>query len=127
MSPAIMLGGWQQNRGRRMPEGPMTGDEIRLEMRFYAVEILFANLFAISCLREAYPRRFIADVRQQLVEAVRTRGFPSLGPPTSELFLAELENAVSRLMEMVSEQLNVVLQAHFQQNSKTPSVAWWKW
>jgi hypothetical protein len=86
-------------------------DEIRLEMRFYAVEILFANLFAISCLRAASPRRFIADVGQQIVESVRIQGFPSLDPVMSDLFSAELENAVSRLMEIVSEQLDVVLQA----------------
>ena len=89
----------------------MTEDDLRLEMRFYAVEILFANLFAISCLRAAYPRKFIADVGQQIVEAVRTHGFSSLDPAMSDLFSAELENAISRLMEMISEQLNVVLQA----------------
>jgi hypothetical protein len=69
-----------------------------------------SRLLMMLWRRLLYPRRFIADVGRQIVESVRIHGFASLDPVMSDLFSAELENAVCRLMEMVSEQLDVVLQ-----------------
>lgn len=91
----------------------MTQDELKNWMRIYAVEILTVNHFAVSCLANAPsdPQGLAARVGRQMIDGVRTLGFPGLDPAMSDLASAELEDAVDRLMEMVSAQITVVLQA----------------
>jgi hypothetical protein len=91
----------------------MDENELKLQMRLYAVEILAANLLAMSCLQSSLdPSNLIARLRQQIVEGARGHTFPGLEDPAmSDLYSAELEAAVDRLMEMATAQTNVVLQA----------------
>jgi hypothetical protein len=71
---------------------------------------LAVNLFAISCLTtRGDPAELAAKVRQQMVGGARSHTFPDLDPAMSDLFSAELEGAVDRLM--ATAQINVVLQA----------------
>jgi hypothetical protein len=89
----------------------MTEEELRGQMRLYAVEILAVNLLAISCLMTPKPQELVAKVRQQMIDGARTHTFPGLDDPAmSDLLSAELESAADRLMEMASAQIDVVLQ-----------------
>jgi hypothetical protein len=91
----------------------MPEDEIKSEVRLYAVESLAATLFAMLCLMNAGdPRADIAEVRRQTIDGARLRAFPELDDPvTSDLYSAELESAVDRLMEMATEQIDAILEA----------------
>jgi hypothetical protein len=90
----------------------MTPEEIRDWIRIYAVEILTVNHFAVSCLANAPtdPLAFVERIRQQMIDGARAHAVPGLDPASSDLASAELEDAVDRLMEMVSAQIRVVLQ-----------------
>ena len=89
----------------------MTNEELKEWVRIYAVEILTVNHFAISCLANAPkdPLALVAALRQQMIGGVRNLGFPGVDPAMSDLASAELEDALNRLMEMVSAQISVVL------------------
>jgi hypothetical protein len=91
----------------------MTTDEIKNWMRIYAVEILTVNQLAVSCLANAPsdPQGLLARIRQQMIDGARGHAFPGLDAAMSDLASAELEDAVDRLMEMVSGQIAVVLEA----------------
>jgi hypothetical protein len=94
----------------------MIEDELKLQMRLYAVEILSVNLLAISLLQTGTPLELLAEIRQQMIDGAKTHVFPGLDDPAiSDLFSAELEAAVDRLMEMASGQINAVLQDRKQQ------------
>jgi hypothetical protein len=57
----------------------MPEDEIKSEVRLYAVESLAATLFAMLCLMNAGdPRADIAEVRRQTIDGARLRAFPEL-------------------------------------------------
>jgi hypothetical protein len=86
-------------------------EEITNWIRIYAVEILAVNLCALSLLQTSEPEQIASGVRQQMIDGARTHGFSGLDPAQSDLASAELEDAVGRLMEMVSAQINVVLEA----------------
>ena len=90
----------------------MTNDELKEWIRIYAVEILTVNHFAISCFANAPndPLTLVAQLRQQMIEGARSFGFPGVDPAMSDLASAELEDALDRLMEMVSGQISVLLQ-----------------
>ena len=91
----------------------MTPDEIKTWMRIYAVEILAVNQLVISCLANAPadPLGIVERIRQQMIQGARTHGFPGLDAASSDLASAELEDAMNRLMEMVSGQISAVLEA----------------
>jgi hypothetical protein len=89
----------------------MTPDDLKDWIRVYAAEILTVNLYATSLLRTDDPLGLASELRQQMVQGARIRGFPGLDPAMSDLASAELEGALDRLMRMVSEQINVALQA----------------
>jgi hypothetical protein len=91
----------------------MNEDELKAEMRLYAVEFLTANLFAMFCLMTSpSPRETLATARRQMIDSARSQTFPGLDDPAqSDLFSAELESAVDRLMEMGNAQIDRVLQA----------------
>ena len=90
----------------------MSNDGLKAEMRLYALELLAADLFAMSCLMSSSPRETLARVRQQMIDGARSQTFPGLADPAkSDLFSAELESALDRLMEMVNAQIDAVLQA----------------
>jgi hypothetical protein len=89
----------------------MNENELKFQMRLYATELLVVNVFATHCLMTPNPQQLAAQVRQQMIEGTRRQTFPELDPAKSDLFSAELESAVDRLMEMANAQINVVLQA----------------
>ncbi|HEY6258202.1 MAG TPA: hypothetical protein VIY51_20665 [Xanthobacteraceae bacterium] len=92
-------------------EGVMTEGELRAQMRLYAIELLTVNLSAMTCLMTPKPRELIAAVRKQMVDRARALTFPGLDDPAmSDLFAAELEAAVDRLVEMADGQISRVLQ-----------------
>jgi hypothetical protein len=93
-------------------EAAMTEGELKAQMRLYAIELLTVNLSAMTCLMTPKPRELIAAVRQQMIGRARELTFPGLDDPAmSDLFAAELESAVDRLVEMADEQIGRVLQA----------------
>jgi hypothetical protein len=93
-------------------EAVMTEGELKAQMRLYAIELLTVNLSAMTCLMTPKPRELIAAVRQQMIGRARELTFPGLDDPAmSDLFSAELESAVDRLVEMADEQIGRVLQA----------------
>jgi hypothetical protein len=87
-------------------------DELRLQIRVYAVEILAINLLATSCLQASSdPSTLIATVRQQMLQGAKVP-FPGIDDPAlSDMLSGELESAVDRLMEMGTAQINAVLEA----------------
>jgi hypothetical protein len=91
----------------------MTENELRLQMRIYALEVLAVNLLSISCLASGLdPRSVLAQVKQQMLEGARRQTFPDLADPAmSDLASAELETAVEILMEMAKQQIDVVPKA----------------
>ncbi|MGP0088473.1 MAG: hypothetical protein ACLPKB_00680 [Xanthobacteraceae bacterium] len=88
----------------------MTEDEIKAEMRLWALEVLVCNLVAIWSLTDRNPADLLRQTREQMIEGARKRTFPEAADPAlSDLYSAELESAVARLMDMGSEQMRLVL------------------
>jgi hypothetical protein len=88
----------------------MTEEEIKSEMRLYAIEVYVSNLFAMSCLMTPSPMEYAETVRRQMTAGARQRAFPEVGDAAlSDLLSAELEAAVTRLAGMASEQISVAL------------------
>ena len=83
-----------------------TEDEVKAEFRLYAVE------WAISLLLAAQFRQMGAAglpmldaTRAQALAGARKKAFPGVDPAMSDLFSAELESAVDRLLGMAKELL----------------------
>ena len=91
----------------------MNEGAIKLEVRLYALECLAASDFAAFCSQSApyAPLQFLETIRNQIVEGARRRTFPHADPAMSDLLSAELEVAMTRLVAMVGEQINLVLKA----------------
>jgi hypothetical protein len=88
----------------------MTVSELKAQMRLHAIELLAANLFAMTCLMTPKPRALISAVRQQMIGWAQTLTFPGFDDPAmSDLCVAELESAVDRVVEVADEQINRVL------------------
>jgi hypothetical protein len=90
-----------------------TEDKVKLHMRLYAIEIVVANSLAASVLLDPKitdPVQTIASIRGQMVHSASTHTFPDVDPAMSQLLSVELEDAVDRLMEMATGQINAVLQ-----------------
>jgi hypothetical protein len=98
-----------------MREEEMTADEIKDWTRIYALEILAGNHFAVDCIAASPhdPLGLVAKVREQMTAGTRAHGFPGLDAASSDLASAELEDAVNRLMEMVSGQISCTSSEHF--------------
>jgi len=92
---------------------PMTEDEIKRETRLLALEILAVNLLATDVLLtpKSDPSALAAKIRERMIAAAG-KPFPEVDDPAmSDLLSAELEAAVDRLMEMATDQINLVLEA----------------
>jgi hypothetical protein len=96
----------------------MKEDAIKLEMRLYALECLASSDFAGFCLQSApnAPLKFLEMIGNQLIEVAGRRTFPRADPAMSDLLSAELEAAITRLVAMVGEQINLVLKAQKEKN-----------
>jgi hypothetical protein len=80
-------------------------EAIRAEMRLWALEVLVCNLFAVMCASDPAPLELFERTRHQMISGARQWTFGEFDPAQSDLFSAELEAAVTRLMDMVGEQI----------------------
>jgi hypothetical protein len=87
----------------------MNEDQIKTEMRFWALEIIVCNLLAIQCLQHPTPLELLKMLREQSLMGARLRTFPGFDPAMSDLLSAELEAAIGHLMGMAHEQIGVAL------------------
>jgi hypothetical protein len=88
----------------------MDKKEIEIETRLYALEIFAANQLSISCLTSGLdPAKMLATIKKQLIEGAQKQTFSDYDPAMSDLLSAELESAVSLLIEMANGQINHVL------------------
>ena len=89
----------------------MNEDAIKAEVRLYVLEVFVANLFALTCAQHApsNPSGAFQEVQNQMLTGARGLTFPGIDPAASDLLSAEIEDAVSRLGAMVSEQIGVAL------------------
>ena len=79
---------------------------IRAEMRLWALELLVSNLFAIICASNPEWVELFERTRRQMIEGAGQRIFPEVTDPALfHLYADELEDAVTRLMDMVGEQM----------------------
>jgi hypothetical protein len=78
---------------------------IRAEMRLWALEVLVCNVVAVLLASDSAPQELLERTRRQMIEGARRRTFDGLDAAQSDLFSAELEAAVTRLMDMVAEQM----------------------
>jgi hypothetical protein len=77
----------------------MTPEEmIKAEMRLYALECLVCQLYAI--LSRLLPAGMFEETQRQWIEGAKKKTFGGDDPVFSDLLSAELEEALSRLVEM---------------------------
>jgi hypothetical protein len=97
----------------------MTNEELKDWIRIYALEILVVNRYAIDsfAVSPTDPLGFVEKIRQQMIAGARMHAFSGLDPAMSDLASAELEDAVNRLMKMVSGQISEALQARQNRSS----------
>lgn len=92
----------------------MDKKEIDIEARLYALEIFAANQLSISCLTSGLdPVKMLETIKNQLISGAKKQTFPDFDPAMSDLFSAELENALTLLATMADEQI-----AHVQKHQK---------
>jgi hypothetical protein len=77
---------------------------IKNEMRIWALEVLTCNLFTMLLMMDQNPSGLYQRIRDQMIEGTKQRTFAG-DAATSDLFSAELETAVTRLMDMTKEQM----------------------
>jgi hypothetical protein len=78
---------------------------IKTEVRLWALEMLVCSLVAVILDSDSAPQELLERTRQQMIEGARHLTFGGLDAAQSDLFSAELEAAVTRLMDMVAEQM----------------------
>lgn len=83
---------------------------IKAEMRLWALEVLACNLLVMLCASDPDPQAAFETVRQGMIAGAGRRAFPEVGDPSlSDLYAAELQDAVARLMEMGRTQMRLGL------------------
>jgi hypothetical protein len=75
-------------------------DVMKREIRLFALESLVCQLYAMIYGMTGEPKSALAKWGKALLARAKTTGFPTLDPALSDLASAELEDAVSRLLEM---------------------------
>jgi hypothetical protein len=83
----------------------VTENEIKAEVRLYALECVVSQLAVTMHAMAGSPFETFAAVQKQMLEGTRNRSFPDISPAESDLYSAELENAVGRLLDMQGELL----------------------
>src|SRR6266480_6881715 len=79
---------------------------IKAEMRLWALENLVCNILTIIATTDPDPDGLMTATRDQMIAGARQRAFSQVDPAMSDLFSAELEAAVARLMDMASSQIS---------------------
>lgn len=76
------------------------------EMRLFALESLVTKMFAVMCTFDPNPGDIFKRMSKAMLDAAGQASFPGWGDPAkSDLTSAELENYMSRLMEMTAANL----------------------
>lgn len=78
----------------------MNEDELKNEVRLYAVEWLTCQVTSVLLTASGEPSQKLAQLRNQALAGARLRTFPNVDPAVSDLLSAELEGAIDRLLEM---------------------------
>jgi hypothetical protein len=78
---------------------------IKAEMRLWALEALVTNLLAMICTLDRDPAALLNQIRGRMIEGAKSRTFPGYDAAMSDLLSAELEAAVTRLMDMGTAQI----------------------
>jgi hypothetical protein len=81
----------------------MSEEEIKNEMRLYALEIVVSQLWAMT-FRQLPPGAF-EGTRAAWLGGARKHSFPDLDPAISDHLAGELENALMRLVGMMKSHL----------------------
>jgi hypothetical protein len=84
----------------------MNDKEIKLQTRLYALEVMVSNLYVINLASSGYPKEVLEAIRGKLLVLAREVTVPSTDPATSDLIAAEFEDALSRLLSMVGDQID---------------------
>jgi hypothetical protein len=87
----------------------MNEDAVKAEMRLWALETLVCDMFVMLLSSHPNPTTFFSQMRAQMLAGARKRTFPGFDPSQSDLLSAELEAAVSRLLAMANEQMQIGL------------------
>jgi hypothetical protein len=88
----------------------MDGEQaIKAEMRLWALECLVCNILAMIAASQSDPNELMQKTRDQMISGARQHAFPEVDPAMSDLLSAELETAITRLMDMVGSQIDVLL------------------
>lgn len=79
----------------------MTEAKIKAEMRLWALECIVCQLYAI--LYKTLPPGFSELTFKAVIDGARKNTFPGVDPALSDLYSAELEVALTRLVMMQRE------------------------
>jgi hypothetical protein len=93
----------------------MEEQQIKTEMRLWALEVLVCNLFALNLSQTDNPLELLGMIQAQMIAGARQKAFPGFDAAHSDHLSAELEGAVDRLLGMANEQISLVLEARKKQ------------
>jgi hypothetical protein len=91
----------------KLSEERMDEEALRLEMRLAAIEYVVCNFIANVYRSAEIPPKQVLAAQADLIQRLRNQTFPGLDAALSDLAAAELENAVSRLLDMQREMLGL--------------------
>jgi hypothetical protein len=86
-------------------EGLMTEDEIKSEMRLWALECIVCQHWATALI--ALPQSMADEVHKQLLDGAKKNAFPKIDPALSDHYAAEFESALQRLVKMQRDYMAV--------------------
>jgi hypothetical protein len=81
---------------------------IKLEMRLWALEVLVCNILAVIASSDSDPNELMKKTREQMISGAQQHTFPEVDPAMSDLLSAELEAAITRLMDMANSQIGML-------------------
>lgn len=85
----------------------MNQEEIKAEVRLYAIESLLAQVLAGLCKGTPDPVAYFRISKTQAVAGTRGKIFHGVDPTMSDHYSAELELAVARLWDLVGHNLGI--------------------
>jgi len=84
----------------------MTEDQIKTEMRLFALESIVCQRFATHYLQ--MPREIFDAIQKQAIEGAQRQTFPEFDPAFSDLLSAEFQASLERLYGMIRRNLEIV-------------------
>jgi hypothetical protein len=80
----------------------MDEKEIKLEARLTAIEHLLTNLYRITYQLAGFSSETIEAAHEQALKGLQVETFQGLDPALSDLWAAEIHDAISRLLSEIS-------------------------